>query len=170
MIDPGVTHKIYKTQYTVKKYRERGRGFLQPDHLLPPAGQGRACPRVGTRAPPASAPDLGPRWWPRVFPAMGVLSPKVWMCGDERTAGAGTVNCAAVACDDGGGAVTIRWSSRGRRPVWSARAARGSGAFGGGVVEARGDAGVGSPRRGWRRGEMSRRPRMEWPVAAVAVD
>jgi len=28
---------------------------------------------------------------------MGVLSPKVWMCGDERTAGAGTVNCAAVA-------------------------------------------------------------------------
>jgi len=39
-----------------------------------------------------------------------------------------------------------------------------------GVVEARGDAGVGSPRRGWRRGEMSRRPRMERPVVAVAMD
>jgi len=101
---------------------------------------------------------------------MGVLSPKVWMCGEERTAGAGTVNCTAVACDDGGGAVTIRRSSRGRRPAWSARAAQGSGAFGGGVVEARGDAGVGSPRRGWRHGEMSRRPHMERPVAAVAVD
>jgi hypothetical protein len=118
--------------------------------------------RVGAR--------LGAEMVAEGVPGDGVLSPKVWMCGEERTAGAGTVNCAAVACDDGGGAVTIRWSSWGRRPAWSARVAQGSGASCGGVVEARGDASVGSPQRGWRRGEMSRWPRMERPVAAVAVD
>ncbi|KAJ1254069.1 hypothetical protein BS78_K124700 [Paspalum vaginatum] len=108
------------------------------------------------------------RWDPgNMFLASRLLSPKAASYGEAGI----DEECPVNRGEPGGrgreGAGLIRWFNRRRRPRMGVRAARGSGASAGGVVEARGWPRARSPRRGrrWRGG--GRRParrRQEGPI------
>ena len=109
-------------------------------------GDDAAAVAAPVRAPACGGAALKPRWSAEVFPAKGVLYPKILSRGVAWMSGPEAVNWTALARRGDGGVGWIQpWGGE-PRAARGARDAREGGEADGGGMEARGRPDPGSPR------------------------